>query len=1448
MLKSKLIILLAILLLVNLIGYAQTTPNRELVNAIVKGEVIKAKKLIDKENNLNAKDTAGWAYLHYCAYYDKIEITEYLISKGANVDITKDNGSTPLLVALLGEHIKIAQLFIDKGANLNYQRPDGLTALLACANNSFNDFAEMLIKKGVDFNARAYNHTNALNLAVFNGNNYLAKLLLEKGIEYIASDNGYSPLMIASFYGNFNAVRLLVLYKGKDIIQYTSPKYGSAFDQAISQQHTDIAEFLQKPKFSVFDLLDLSINKMVVDSVKQNPKLLKVKNNEGFTLLHKAIYLFNQPVLEDLIKLTKDINIADTLGRTPLFYAVFLNNVNAVKALINQNANVNYADNEGYTPLFIAEQNENKEIVKLLKTQNAQKRELNFKLQFVNPTLHLGFINSVSISNDKKYALTGAEDNNIKLLDVATWREIKTFYGHTGKIYMVNFSDNSKQAISASADGTIKLWDIITGQLIRTYLGHGSDVVAAYISPDNKRIISTSHDEKIIIWDLLTGQILKKISAHDDWIRALAISPDGKFAATGADDKTIKLWSLETYSLISTLTGHVDFITSLCFSPDNKYIFTGDKNGNIFKWNTTTFKKETELIGHKDQINKLCFSPDKSELLSASMDNTIRLWNLETCKEQALLSGVANQNDAVFMPDGNTIFSSMLSSLILWNKNTKQMFQVTDWNSTGGVQSIEFLPKTPEKFAVGYQGGLYLWNINKDQIEKCLLYGEIVNKIKATDKYIYADIPNFDYEKNIENHLIIRFSLKDYNKEIVATLPISTSNYVAFSNSAKHVVYTTGTPEIDMEKMIYKTDNSIEIYDLELNKIKKIIPHKGVGVISYIAISPDNNFIATTSSDSTISIWDFATLKESVFKGKNEIYTSICFLSDKKIIAGDLTGKIEIFDLEKHTSVLLSGHTGAVFSLLLLPDNKTLVSGSADNTVRFWDLNTFNPISVCNGHSNWINALALTKENKYVISGSSDNSMKLWDIRNQKEVATLIALSKQTIVFSDIDIKFRIDTAWVTVLPSGYYFCSKNSLNSVGFKYGMRAFGFEQFDLQYNRPDLVLKTIGYNTSDTSIYRQAYQKRLSKMNIKESTFSQKLHIPEIEITNKDSFDYAIEKQDITLSINANDNESMLKTLNVWVNNVPIYGIKGRNLTNKKISQLQENINLQLSQGINKIEISVTNENGTESHKDNLIIVYKPSKPTKPNVYIVGIGVAKYANTKYNLDYVDNDTHDFVNIYKTKEGTFYDKLFIDTLLNENVSKEKVLSLKTKLQKSRPDDIVIVFYSGHGSMSSDNYFYSYKSDKSNFEKTGISYNDFTNLMDSIPARQKILMLNACHSSEIDTTVNVYEKMRTVFSDLRQSNGSIIISLSALSSFGLVPLNSNLKNSNYGIALKKAFDNEIGICGFKADTDGNHQINIAELQSFIEKEVYKLSNRKQIPTTRQENIEIDFPVWTTF
>src|SRR5437588_1682605 len=74
----------------------------------------------------------------------------------------------------------------------------------------------------------------------------------------------------------------------------------------------------------------------------------------------------------------------------------------------------------------------------------------------------------------------------------------------------------------------------------------------------------------------------------------------------------------------------------------------------------------------------------------------------------------------------------------------------------------------------------------------------------------------------------------------------------------------------------------------------------------------------------------------------------------------------------------LKGHTGGVYSVALSADGQTLESGSADKTIKVWNLSTGRELRSLTGHTKDVISVALSADGQTLVSGSADNTINVW--------------------------------------------------------------------------------------------------------------------------------------------------------------------------------------------------------------------------------------------------------------------------------------------------------------------------------------------------------------------------------------------------------------------------------------------------------------------------------------
>ena len=83
---------------------------------------------------------------------------------------------------------------------------------------------------------------------------------------------------------------------------------------------------------------------------------------------------------------------------------------------------------------------------------------------------------------------------------------------------------------------------------------------------------------------------------------------------------------------------------------------------------------------------------------------------------------------------------------------------------------------------------------------------------------------------------------------------------------------------------------------------------------------------------------------------------------------------------------MATGHDSPILCASFSPTGSILATGSGDNTVRLWDLDTELPKTTLSGHTGWILCVEWSGSERALASGSHDNSIRIWDPQSGKQV------------------------------------------------------------------------------------------------------------------------------------------------------------------------------------------------------------------------------------------------------------------------------------------------------------------------------------------------------------------------------------------------------------------------------------------------------------------------------
>lgn len=1079
---------------------------------------------------------------------------------------------------------------------------------------------------------------------------------------------------------------------------------------------------------------------------------------------------------------------------------------------------------------------------------------------------HINSIISICFSPDSSLIATASPDETIRLWDLRIGCELRVLTGHTGPVYSVRFSPDGRLLASCSFDKTARLWEVATGRQVHMLAGlsypveHVSfDATGAFLAAVSQ--IYHEHSQ-VCIWKIDTGEIVRRFdfNIHSDfWHQGFALNPEGTVLATYAEEADlIFLHDVAGGGEVSRLpvqklerNNNKPLYPVLSFTPDGQILvvatgtappqlvnpgvdgqpinlptgrqiydieiqpdgtFIGYGEGAVELWDLQNLKLKQTI-----PIDARCISPNHK--LAASHDErTLILWDTGTGKEIYRLGSRLKISQAwlgnlrrLFTLASNPIYPMVASGapdgyVRLWNLRGGQGPHIFKAHENI-IGALAFGPQGTLLASGGTDGFIKLW----DAFSGTMKY-EI--PFKSDIGYLaFSPDGRFLAAAGIINKVLLLDLQKKTIREFEHGLKGNVTGVIFEPNGINFVV-------TDQDQMAY----------LNVQTLKP--EHMPVGAPVAALAASYSGILAIAHSQNKWLYGQMAAYDENL---KPQLDSAVMLLDPQ-------TGQVK----------MLRGFSPYVRDVAFHPEGNQLATACGDGSVNLWNLNQSDKPHVWQAHAGDVTGIAYTSDGRFLVTIGMDSAVRFWRIDTRKLTATMVSLT---------------DSDYVVVTDEGNYTATRGGLQGVVFRLGDRALPFDQFDVAFNQPDRVHETLGYAYHDTiESYVSAYQHRLQKLGFSEMQPAADFDIPVLSLLSAPP-PLATKERLLTMRVRIESSRYSLDRLFVYINDVPIpnrscIDLRGEDAT------IEREITINLSAGDNKIQLSALNTAGTESIRETLRISCIEDSPVS-DLYILAIGVSEYEQCDLNLKYAGKDASDLVTTIQDLQ-THFSSVKSRVLTDLNATKEAILASRSFLEKTSIDDQVIIFFAGHGILDgSDYYFLPSNFNTGSITMTGLHYDEIEALMDGIPARRRLVLLDTCHAGEADyaepgdwglnrkveamevSSFRNFEipikkqkgakrngatdrMLAELFADLRRSCGAFVIAASGAAEYAIE--GGNLQNGVFTYCVLEALRN--------ADSNKDGSIRVSELHRYVSEQVMTLTGGQQRPISRRENLTFDFPV----
>ena len=354
----------------------------------------------------------------------------------------------------------------------------------------------------------------------------------------------------------------------------------------------------------------------------------------------------------------------------------------------------------------------------------------------------------------------------------------------------------------------------------------------------------------------------------------------------------------------------------------------------------------TTINGHSDNVQSITISDDQKFIITGSWDKTVRAWSIDQIADQI------SQNSTNDFP--NFIIG----------------------NHSHFINFVHFI--SPNLILSGsVDMTAKIFKLPVDIIDQ-------LNNSVARALHHRSLVVGLDY--NFDRDLILTGSW-DRTAKLFDRKGNEMKEFLFHTKRVNNSLFTKDSKNVITSSM----DGTNMVFNLDTND-HQILSGQNSNILSG-AISHDDRYYASGSSDGNIFFWDLKNMKmiEKINKAHSQWVVSLEFSPfSRLLVSGCTDGSIYVWNTSDGSRLFsMVGHTKPVLSLKFHSSGKFIASGAEDKLIKIWSTKNYECLMTISGHSHEVSMVEFGEDDPYLfaifqtknllITSSSDKTIRFWD-------------------------------------------------------------------------------------------------------------------------------------------------------------------------------------------------------------------------------------------------------------------------------------------------------------------------------------------------------------------------------------------------------------------------------------------------------------------------------------